>query len=44
MDNRRSMCTQDGVDRRDWGEEGGLGAQEDDEEHAEDDEEAEDDE
>ena len=42
--NSSSMCAQDGVNRGDWGEEGRVGAQEDDEEHPEDDEEVEDDE
>ena len=41
--NSSRMCAQDGVNGRDWEEEGGVGDQEDDEEHLEDNEEGEDD-
>ena len=41
--NCSSMCAQDGVNRGDCGEEGAVGAQEDNEEHPEDDKEGEDD-
>ena len=40
--NGSSICTQDGMNRGDWGEGGGAGDREDDEEPAEDNEEAED--
>ena len=39
--NSSSMCTQDGINSGDWGEEGRVRPQEDDEEHPQDDEEGE---